>query len=126
MEHYADLITRSVMIVVEALAFTYYLVTARKFLMASVQSEKRDTYTLVMIALLTESLFVRISVILPSDLLYLVRDSASQDPSIPYYMQPAYDNKLVSNIAMYLIYSPQRIATIVNLARWVVLYFSLP
>jgi len=72
MEHYSDLITRCTMMVLEASVFTYYLFTARKFILTSARSENRDAYTLAMIALLTESLSVRIVMTLPNDIHYLL------------------------------------------------------
>lgn len=139
-----DLITRSAFAIPEGVLFIYYLITTRRYLrikkrgvvtstslneIGSLSSEynlsERDPYTLAMLALISMGIGFRLVVRLPFDVWYMATLQPPEDPDYAVYKNEDYKYSWVEIMHAFLSYSPMRIAIVVNLVRWVILYLSL-
>jgi hypothetical protein len=112
---------------VEVLAFIYYMVTAARYLRKSTDSQSvlKDPYTMAMILLLCELSVFRIVASLPFGTYYLICKIPTEDRNVPYYLQPDFSQSTFRYMYEFLDYSAIRIAILVNLTRWVLVYISL-
>lgn len=63
--------------------------------------------------------------VLPIDVYYLVKVAPSQTSEKPYYLQAEYDGYTGTQLYDFLSYSTQRIALLLNLVHWIILYLTL-
>lgn len=137
-----DLMTRCVVTVLETLIFAYYLKTAFRFLWVKARKEdsslndkaskgseyeiaERDPYTIAMLVLICIGVGYRPLVRLPHDIYFMATEDPPYDPDFPAYKMDSYLTSWEQVLNGYLSSATLRLAVVVNVTRWFLLYLSL-